>query len=509
MINKESTLDLRTTEDRREIFPLAFVGERVKFMKDKGSRLRLPVGIFLVAATLAAGTIGCGAEKQTVETETKKVTNVEVGSSRQGSILQETNLTGHVQALKKAEIYPRVAGRVAAVLVREGDKVRQGQVLVHLEDSTQRSNFESAKAALAQAEAALVQAKASHFSAETAVEQAHENLGITDVSAAMEVQKARQGVIQAQASLASAQATYDDALYNMHRQQDLFAKDAVSSYDREQAELRERTSFQQLTSAKSALQAAKETLRIAEANQRQVAIRTGDVKVSQATARQALASIQQAEATLQAAQAAYHAAAKDLEDMSIKSPIDGTITSRNVEIGNALVASGETPILSVVDNSTLEMVAPIDEKFAPYVKTGADLKVNTSMAEGVPAQILEVVPASDPSSHTIKVRLRIPNEKGLLVDGTYAEARLPIQRLEGIIVPRTAVNMAVGEVYVVAYDGDPQGGTAKKYPVTMTYGNASEALVTGIDPGLTVVTSGGIDLLDGQALRVAQKDGKK
>ena len=73
-------------------------------MKDKGSRLRLPVGIFLVAATLAAGTIGCGAEKQTVETETKKVTNVEVGSSRQGSILQETNLTGHVQALKKAEI---------------------------------------------------------------------------------------------------------------------------------------------------------------------------------------------------------------------------------------------------------------------------------------------------------------------------------------------------------------------------------------------------------------------
>ena len=288
----------------------------------------------------------------------------------------------------------------------------------------------------------------------------------------------------------------------MHRQQDLYAKDAVSSYAREQAELRERTSFQQLNTAKSALKAAKESLHIAKTAQRQVNILNADVKNSKDAVAQAQAAVEQARATVQAAQAAYHSALTNLEDMAIKSPIDGIVTKRNIEIG-AFASDGSGAVFSVVNNKDLEMISSLDEKFAPAVKPGSGLTLKTSIVDKVPATIVDVIPASDPTSHTIKVRLNIKNESGALLDGTYAEANMPVQELKGVIVPRTAVNIAVGSVYVMVFEGSGTEGTAKKYPVKMVYSNGKEALVSGIEAGLQVVTSGALDILDGQPLKIA------
>ena len=218
-------------------------------MNNKYSNLRVPVGMVLVAATLLGGAVGCtqgnsGEEKKDVAVTEVKASNVELATSKMGSIMEETTITGHLNAISKADIVSRVAGRVVGIYAREGDSVRKGQLLVQLDDTVQKNTVNSAKASLAQAQAGLNQALANYNSAQTRVGQAQESMGMTDVSSALEVQKAHQGVIQAQSALASAQANYDDALLNMHRQQDLYAKDAVSSYAREQAELRERTSFQ-------------------------------------------------------------------------------------------------------------------------------------------------------------------------------------------------------------------------------------------------------------------------
>ena len=479
----------------------------MRLMNNKYSNLRVPVGMVLVAATLFSGAVGCtqsksGEENKDVAVTEVKASNVELATSKMGSIMEETTITGHLNAISKADIVSRVAGRVVGIYAREGDFVRKGQLLVQLDDTVQKNTVNSAKASLAQAQAGLNQALANYNSAQTRVGQAQESMGMTDVSSALEVQKAHQGVIQAQSALASAQANYDDALLNMHRQQDLYAKDAVSSYAREQAELRERTSFQQLNTAKSALKAAKESLHIAKTAQRQVNILNADVKNSKDAVAQAQAAVEQARATVQAAQAAYNSAVTNLEDMAIKSPIDGVVTKRNIEIG-AFANDGSGAVFSVVDNKDLEMISSLDEKFAPAVKAGSSLTLKTSIVDKVPATVVDVIPASDPTSHTIKVRLNIKNESGALLDGTYAEANMPVQELKGVIVPRTAVNIAVGSVYVMAFEGSGDEGTAKKYPVKMVYSNGKEALVTGINAGLKVVTSGALDILDGQSLKIA------
>ncbi|MGM9998057.1 MAG: efflux RND transporter periplasmic adaptor subunit [Candidatus Bruticola sp.] len=480
-------------------------------MNNKYSNLRVPVGMILVAATLLSGGVGCsqnnsGEEKKDVAVNEVKASNVELDVTRLGSIVEETTITGHLNAVNKADIVSRVNGRVVGVYVREGDRVSKGQILVQLDDTVQKNTVSSAQASLAQAKAGLTQALANYNAAKTRVGQAQESMGMTDVSSALEVQKARQGVVQAQTALASAQADYDDALLNMHRQQDLYAKDAVSSYAREQAELRERTSFQSLTAAKSALSAANESLRIAKTAQRQVNILHADVKTSRDAVAQAAAAVDQAKANVQAAQAAYDSAVTNLNDMAIKSPIDGVVTARNVEVG-AFASDGSGAVCSVVDNSNLEMISSLDEKFAPFVKAGSNLILKTSIVDEVPAVIVDVVPASDPTSHTIKVRLNINNDNNKLLDGTYAEALMPVRELKGVIVPRTAVNMAVGSVFVVQYEGDGDTGTAKKVPITMVYSNGKEALVDGVDVGQKVVTSGGLDILDGQPLKLSASKG--
>ena len=53
-----------------------------------------------------------------------------------------------------------LSGRVAEILVKEGEAVQAGQVLLHLEDARQRATVAQAEAALAGAQARLAQLKA-------------------------------------------------------------------------------------------------------------------------------------------------------------------------------------------------------------------------------------------------------------------------------------------------------------------------------------------------------------
>lgn len=454
---------------------------------------------------MASGSIACSSGEEEASYE-RPATVVELGESKQGSMIEETSITGHLEAVEKAQVLSRVAGRVKEVYVRAGDKVAKGQVLAQLDDTSQRTKVEAARAALAQAEAGLVQAQVNYAAAQTRVEQASESMGMTDVSSSLSVQQAKLALSQAKAALAGAQADYNDALLNKHRQIDLYSKGAVSSYSKEQAELREVTSGAKLKSAKEGVANAEEAVRLAENAQRQVNILHGDVKTSRDAVNQAAAAVEQSKAGVQAARASLEAAQVDLNDMTITSPIAGVVVNRNVEPGQSLGANGGATLFSIVDNRVLEMIAPIDEKYRAYVKPGTVLNIKTAInPEGTKATVVDVVPEADPQSHSVKVRLKIPNDNGMLVEGAYTEAVLPVRELKGIVVPRTAVNESIDQVFVMSFEGSGSEGAAKKHIVKMIYSNPDEALVQGIDPNLRVIISGAMDMADGEKVQTEAK----
>src|SRR5688500_9959078 len=89
------------------------------------------------------------------------------GPSAPGAVL---NASGYVTARRRATVSSKVTGKVLSVLIEEGQPVKAGQILAHLDDTQQR-------AALAFAEAQLASTRKSFAEDQARLQQAELTLG--------------------------------------------------------------------------------------------------------------------------------------------------------------------------------------------------------------------------------------------------------------------------------------------------------------------------------------------
>src|SRR5262252_6398298 len=90
--------------------------------------------------------------RRPTEAANVEVVHPRVESSAQSAVL---NATGYVVAHHKIQVGSKIAGRVAWIGVEKGDRVKQNQVVVRLEDREYRAQFEQARAAYEAAQARL------------------------------------------------------------------------------------------------------------------------------------------------------------------------------------------------------------------------------------------------------------------------------------------------------------------------------------------------------------------
>ncbi len=76
---------------------------------------------------------------------------------------------------------------------------------------------------------------------------------------------------------------------------------------------------------------------------------------SQSELDQAMASLHQAEANVKIKQGALDKARADLEHATIKSPVDGVVISRNVDVGQTVAASLQAPVIFTIANDLTKM----------------------------------------------------------------------------------------------------------------------------------------------------------
>jgi len=131
---------------------------------------------------------------------------------QRGVIVLETMGTGTLEARLKATISPKISGRVARVLVDQGDRVSRGQPLVKLDDAELLQQVEIANASVAAAEAALDRLTADKDRAVAVLQQAGFDYKRTtglyekDRAASVELERANEALSIAQAELARAEA---------------------------------------------------------------------------------------------------------------------------------------------------------------------------------------------------------------------------------------------------------------------------------------------------------------
>ena len=148
--------------------------------------------------------------------EVQRVKAISAGSAPQGVIL---NATGYIVAAHKIEVAAKVIGRVLWIGVDKGDRVKEGQVIVRLEDDEYQAQLTQAKGQLASLQAKLDEATNGSRPEEIAQALANVNTAKSDLDNARVTLGRNQRLLKdgvvAQQVVDDAQARYDNALHRV------------------------------------------------------------------------------------------------------------------------------------------------------------------------------------------------------------------------------------------------------------------------------------------------------
>jgi HlyD family secretion protein len=357
---------------------------------------------------------------------------------QRGAIVVDVTESGAIEPVRTVEIKSRVSGRLAALYVEEGSRVRQGQLLARIDPREVQqqveqgsAQVESAKANTERARIALeIQAKEARLqlrqaelrveqlqreleaqplltraairTAETAYQNAQENLRLLEqVKHPQERLEAENAVRDAEARLQEAQRHYErvrallEKGYVARQQLDeaqtalTLAQSQLQSARQRQQQLAEQQRIERET-ARANLESARAELERARASAVQDEIKRKAYEAALAdleTARNRLRQIEMHQLELKQAQATEKQASSQLRnwliqlaETDVRSPIDGIVTRRYREVGE-LVMSGTTgfgegtPIMQVADLSRMRVRLNLNELDVAKVRVGMPVEV--------------------------------------------------------------------------------------------------------------------------------------
>jgi membrane fusion protein (multidrug efflux system) len=339
----------------------------------------------------------------------------------------DAQVDGHITPLAS-----KVYGRVSQVLVDDNQAVKGGQVLV-------RIDARDYQAAVDQAKASLLLAESEARSAGVDVPRTRENVLSGTSSADAQLMAAQADVARAQATyeqaqtadLAWAQANVEKSEANaelakadLARYRPLMEKGEISKQqydaakanadatasalkaDKErlaQAQRNVDVAKAQLDAAKARVEQAKAELASARANVKQVSMKAADAQAK-------IAKVEQARAALEAAQL-------NLSYTDITAPVDGVATHKQVEPGQ-IVQAGQG-LLVVVPLESVWVTANFKETQLKNMKPGqkAEVKVDTygktfsghvDSIAGATGSVLSLLPPENATGNYVKVVQRIP-----------------------------------------------------------------------------------------------------
>ncbi|MEB6676205.1 MULTISPECIES: HlyD family efflux transporter periplasmic adaptor subunit [Acinetobacter] len=287
-----------------------------------------------------------------------------------------------------AQVTSMVSGQVAEVLVKDTQQVKQGDVLVRIDERDAKIQLAQAQAELAKAQRQYKQSQANSRSLNSQVVVRNDEIS------------------SAQAQVTKAQADYDRASLELKRRNELAATGAISK--------------EELSKAQSAVSTAKASLELAQAGLAQA---TSSRKAAESTfaANEALIQGVNEASTPDVLVAKAHVdqAQLDLERTVIRAPVDGVIARRNIQIGQR-VAPGAV-MMSVVPVSDLYVDANFKESQLAKVKAGQKVSLTSDLYggdvvyhgtvqgfSGGTGAAFALIPAQNATGNWIKVVQRLP-----------------------------------------------------------------------------------------------------
>ncbi len=373
---------------------------------------------------------------------------VQAAHPEQGPLSEHITADAILAPLAQAAIAPRISAPVKKFYVQRGARVKEGQLLATLENSDlvaaaqdNKGSFMAAQAAYATTTRALVPE---------------------------DTQKAELDRAQAKANL-------DLNLSIVKGRKQLLAEGAIPGRDLDTAQAA-------LVQAQAAYDAAAKHLESVRSVSRAAALKS-------------------AQGQLTSAEGKYNGAEAQLNYSEIRSPIRGVVTDRPLYAGETAAAG--TPLLTVMDTSTLLAKTHLAQSLAQQMKVGDPASVRVpGVAESVAAKVALISPALDPGSTTVEVWLKIDNQAGALKVGTPVKLSIIGRSVaRAWKIPSSAILTTQDggkSVMVVGADG-----AAHRKPVTLGIEDGGDVQVTGgLAPSDMVITVGSYGLDEGTRVKV-------
>jgi HlyD family secretion protein len=371
--------------------------------------------------------------------------------------------TGYIVAAHKIELAPKVNGRAAWVGVDMGDKVKKGQELVRLEDEEFAAQVKQQQGQLDSAKAKLDE--------------------LQNGSRPEEIAQAKANLDQAAANLA-------DAAANLTRTQDAIKNNAVSR--------------QSLDDAQAAF----------DRGRANVALQQATYDLSREGPRKEEIDAQRA--AVEETQGMLDLMNVNFQNTIIRSPIDGTILDRNVEVGEyvttGFVGEGGAKgyVVSLADLNDLRVELDVSQNDFNKITTDSKCTVTTDAYPDrkYDGKIDQISPEANRQKATILVKVKILQPDELLrpdmnatVSFIHAAAAATQSAngeiAQGVFIPASAVRD--GSV-LVAEEGKAARRDVQVGPVN----GGNVRILKGLSAGDLVIVDPPADLQAGKAVVAAE-----
>jgi RND family efflux transporter MFP subunit len=212
-------------------------------------------------------------------------------------------------------------------------------------------------------------------------------------------------------------------------------------------------------------------------------------------------AIRTAQAQMDAAKAHQETLAVQLSYARVVSPISGVVAERQVNVGET--ASAGMPLISVVDISQVRAIANVPAKEAASLRVGRPARVAGPDGD-IPGTVTVVSPAANANATTVEVWVQIANPGERLKPGETARVSIIAETIQNtLVVPASALlNGDEGRQKVMVISSD---SVAHERMVTVGVRQGDRVqILSGVQPGEQVVTSGGLGLEDKAKVTIQQ-----
>lgn len=425
-------------------------------------------------------------------------TEVNVIAVRPKTLLVKLPENGVLSRPQTATIAAQVGSDIVAIYGRESQRVRQGDLLMKLDDRQIGASVSTDEASVAEARATLSGAQARLQADQNAKSEGQISGGLggasIGLSGASQLVQAEQSLASARLDLQTAKEAYDADVALYH----------INGLARQQLD-KDRATYNVAQTNVSAAQQQYDLLR-------QQLRETGGQLNTQIQADRV--SVASAQAQVDSAQAALTLHSDNLADTEVRAPFEGVIQQLGTETGSTnplVIGDAVTPgqvLFTIAGSGPMVVKAQVDEQDVINVKlrqraliSGEDFpgRTLTGFVTNIGVVVVQVNQAGN-SAKNVETTISLDREYPFLRTGMSCDVD---------IITGEAKNALVVPLASIVDDGDKhyvfvvRGKKAVKVPVRKGLASDTDVVITsGLRAGDTVATTNVKDLKDGGAVKV-------